>query len=924
MSQINNNEVEHLKKIILKQSTTLGTNVEKTINDYESDLTRIIFRNINDVYQIFYDEEAMFYISRDLEGFYAKYRNLISSISVYDNENEFLGIYINEKDEFVIDTFSRQRPNELEPKDIIKANKGSYLSYFPFFESNILKGNVVVEINLIKYLTSIFHMYRIEDVQWQWLLNSDGEIIFSSNKDDIEISNVQFIADSIYNESEGIIDHSFTLEDKTYRILSAYYPLSIINHDLGIVFTLNFDHFRKLFLKSNIFRGGINLIIILIGCVLLLLRIIQNARREKTFQSKLIELKMIIENYPTGIMIRDKHGIIKMINRNGQKLLFADKDENLIGKNFDEKFLVSNKYFLESEKSSSFDKDHFIHYLKDGNEIIIYRKDESKLIAGEEYKITALIDVSPLEKSRKQESAANQAKSDFLAEMSHEIRTSMNGIVGMTESLLLGKLTSKQREELEIIGKSTDLLMTIINDILDFSKIEAGKLMLEEIPFSLNEELHISQELFKPLADEKKLKLSVKIKPGVPENIIGDPFRLRQVISNLLSNAIKFTKVGQIRLTVGLMEKYNTGLSLLFIVEDTGIGIQEDKLDKIFKNYEQAGDSTSRKFGGTGLGMTISKQLVEMMNGEIYVESPSSISKDPNQPGAKFSFTMEAHSDEKLEKNVDLSNIKQFNQVTAIILSKQKGETDSIHTALDKFGINFIYREYQDNSIDGIIFHIEKHKNLYQFIIIKDKVDNDGFTLARQLKENKISSNYPIIMISSNDKRGNYKRCKNLGIDYYLIQPYDNHEVLKIFQTMFPSVENVVAQLEQIDKIKSNLSILVADDNIINQRVAQTMFKHLGYEIDIVNNGLEAVGKVDKINYDLIFMDLLMPEKDGFAATREIRNMGKNVTIIAMTGSEEEESREAAFSSGMNDYLTKPVKVEAIKRLIIKWVSEKI
>ncbi len=912
------------KDFLFKQTQLCGSYVEQIINDYENNLNRIIFKHINEIYCVFEDPEAMFDIKRDLEGFYAKYRNLVSSISVYDNQNEFLGLYINEKDDFVVDTFARQRSNELEPRDIIKAKGGEYLSYFPFFENNILKGNVVVEINLNKYISTVFQLYRLEEIQWQWLVNTEGEIVFSNNREEISISGIQFIADSIFNEVEGMAEHTYTMGGETYNILSAYYPLNVINHDLGVVFSLNTGQIATVFLKRNIAIGIFNIVVVLAIVILLLFRIITNTHRERTYQSKLIELKMIIEHFPTGIMVRDKHGIIKMLNRNGQKLLFSDKNEDLIGKNFNEKFLVSNKYLLENDKDSPFDSDHFIHYLREGNEIVIYRKDETKLVAGEEYNITALIDVSPLEKSRKQESAANQAKSDFLAQMSHEIRTPMNGIIGMTENLLLEKLPKSQREELEIIRKSSDLLLTIINDILDFSKIEAGKMMLEEIPFSLSEEFNISMELFKPLAQEKNLKLNIDIKAGVPDQLIGDPFRLRQVISNLLSNAIKFTEEGQVKISVSLIEKYNYGLNLLFSVEDTGVGVEGDKLDKIFGRYNQAGDSTSRKFGGTGLGMTISKQLVEMMNGEIYIESPSSISKNNKFPGTKISFTIEVHSDERIEKEYDYNSIQQFSQVTALILSKKKDKSDQIHSKLDNIGINYKYREYEDATIDGVLYHIEQKKALYQVIIIKDKPDHDGFALAHQLKENKISSRYPIIMISSNDQQGNYKKCKNLQIDYYLIQPYDNHEILKILQKVFPAVENISTQLKRVNKIKTNLNILVADDNIINQRVVQTMFKHLGYEIDVANNGIEAVSKVERNNYDLIFMDLYMPEKDGFSATKDIRAKDKNTTIIAMTAYEESEKREEAFAIGMNDFVTKPVKVEKIKRLLIKWVSETI
>ncbi len=916
-------QVNFQKDFLFEQTQLCGNFVEKAIKDYESDLTRIIFKHINEIYQIFDSPDAMFYISRDLEGFYAKYRNLISSISVYDNQNKFLGLYINERDDFVVDTFARQSANELEPRDIIVAKGGNYLSHFPFFENNVLKGNIVVEINFQKYINTVFQLYRIKNFQWQWLVNTDGEIIFTNNLRKIEISDIQTIADSIFNEVEGITEHVYVEEEQGYRIISAYYPLNVINHDLGIVFTLNKENISQVFLKTNSLIDLINYCVFIGIIILLFVKIVANTREEKGFQSKLIELKMIIEHFPTGIMVRDKNGIIKMINKNGQKLLFSDKDEDLIGKNFNEKFLVSNKYLLESEKDSSYDSEHFIHYLKEGNEVVIYRKDDMKLVAGEEYNITALIDVSPLEKSRKQESAANQAKSDFLAQMSHEIRTSMNGIIGMTENLLLGKLPKSQREDLEIIRKSADLLLIIINDILDFSKIEAGKMMLEEIPFSLSEELKISLELFKHLAEEKNLKMSVEIKPEISDLLIGDPFRLRQVISNLLSNAIKFTSEGQIRVGVDLIEKYNQRVTLLFSVEDTGIGVSPDKRDTIFGQYDQAGDSTSRKFGGTGLGITISKQLVEMMNGEIYVESPSTL-KNNKFPGTKFSFTIEALSDEKLDKEFDHHLINNLPQVTALILSKKKDKTDQIHKTLDSFGINYIYREYTDATIDSVIYHIEQKSGLYQLIIIKDKVDNDGFSLALQLKENKISFKYPIVMISSNDQQGNYKKCKNLLVDYYLIQPYDNHEILKILKETFPSIENISSQLKQVNKIRMNLNILVADDNIINIRVAQTIFKHLGYEIDVANNGLEAVSKAEKNNYDLIFMDLLMPEKDGFSATQDIRKSGKNTTIIAMTAHEGPEKREEAFSSGMNDFMSKPIKVEAIKRLLIKWVSETI
>ncbi len=921
-SKVRKDQVAYQKEILFLQIQKCGSQVEKTLSDYENDLNRIIFKHINKIYTIFEDRQAMFFIGRDLEGLYAKYRDLVTSISVYDDKDKFLGIYINENDDFVVDTFARQTRNVLEPKDVIKVNSSRYVSYFPYFRDGELEGNIVVEIDLDKYIRNVFELFRIQEIQYQWLVNGEGEMLISNFNTEVEIPDAKQIADSVLLENIGSIEHRIKLENHSYLVLSYYYPLNIINNDLGIVFTMNTRHLINKFVKEyRVFT--IFILIIFLGLFAYLFYVINTLlKKQKKTNSQLLEMKMIFEHFPVGIMVLNKNGVIRMINQTGQDMLFSDTKKDLIGEKFEDHFLISNHYLLEDNHGGAYDSNHFLHFTKEGNEYVIYRKEEEKQIQGEKYLISAFIDVSPLDKSRKQEAAANQAKSDFLARMSHEIRTPMNGIIGMTENLLHEKIDKSVREQVEVIQKSAELLLTIINDILDFSKIEAGKMMLEEIPFSLSEELEITFSLFKPLIDEKDLDLSFEVKGDVPDKLIGDPFRLRQVISNLLSNSVKFTSEGKIALTVSLMERYNNGLSLLFDVEDTGIGIAKDKIEKIFSSYEQAGGSTSRKFGGTGLGMAISKQLVDLMNGEIWIESPSSISDKENHPGTRVSFTIEVHSDEKIEKDYDYSQTTKFSQITALILSKKKDETDNVHRVLDSFGINYKYREYDDQAIDSVIYHIEQNTSLYQLIFLKDKPGYDAFGLALQLKENNISNRFPLVMISSNDKPGNYRKCKSLWIDHYLIQPYDNHEVFKILQQTFLNLEDKNGVLDQINKIRSNLNILIAEDNIINQRVVQSLFKHLGHEVEIAGNGEEAVKMVNENKFDVVFMDIFMPVMDGFTATREIRSSANNVTIIAMTGSEEAEKKDEAFQSGMNDYITKPVKVEAIKHLLIKWFSE--
>ena len=923
-NRVKNGQVSYQKEILHTQVQKCGAHIENTIGDYESDLNRIIYKNINNIYRIFYDQPTMYSIGRDLEGFYAKYRDLITSISVFDEQDQFLGIYINENNDFVIDTFARKNKNELEPREIIKVNKSDYTSYFPYFQEGKLKGNIVVKIDLEKYLLRVFELYKINGLVYQWIINSEAEVVLSNFDQDYEIFELNRIADSIKNEAEGNLEHQLKFDNRSYRVISAFYPLNVINNDFGIVFSMNTGYLLDIFVKKYTILSAV-IFILFAGLIAFLVFLIHKLKKNKSdLSSRLTRLKMILEHFPVGIMVLDKHGIIRMINQTGQRMLFLDKNEDLTGKNFNDQFPVTNKYLLEDSIVSGFDKNHFIHYVREGTEIVIYRKDEVKQIQGEELTISALMDVSPIEKSRKQEAAANQAKSDFLARMSHEIRTPMNGIIGMSENLLTDSLTRPSREKVKIIQKSAELLMNIINDILDISKIEAGKMMLEELPFSLSEELNNTIGLFKPLAEEKELEILVEIDSSVPERLIGDPFRLRQVISNLLSNAIKFTCDGIICLSVELMERYNNSLSLIFKVQDTGIGIAKENLTTIFGSYEQAGGSTSRKYGGTGLGMSISKQLVELMNGEIWIESPSSGSKNKNFPGTTVAFTIEAYSDEKIIKNYDFSSIKRFHQITALILSRKKDDSDRIHNVLDSFGVNYNYKVFDDNSMDSIISHIEEKSSLYQLIIIKDKPGHEGFGMALKLKENNISTRFPVILISSNDKQGNYLKCRSLDVDHYLIQPYDTHEVFNILRETFENIEDAKGILDQINKIRSNLKILVAEDNLISQRVVQSLFKHLGHEVDLANNGEEAEIMVKENTYDVVFMDILMPVKDGLTATSEIRKSGNNVTIVAMTGSGEAEKRDLALKTGMNDYITKPVKVEAIKHLLIKWFSETI
>ena len=921
---INRRFVSYLSSSIQQQVNLCGTYMETELEEFENDLNRLLF---DYQFSSFFDDlEELERSKQSMQVFYSKYRDLVTNVFIFDNNKNYFGLYINDRDMFVVDTFPRQRQQLLTPRDKVEHKEGKYLYHYPYFENDQVRGNIIVEVDFDKFAEKIFSFYPIgKTVSWQWVLNAEGEILSRNFPSDYSVDKLSTIADSIDLYSVGLLNHVFSdSAGHRFKVHSAYFPLSIFNQSLGIVFTASQENFNRFFINQNMIVSIMAFILTLTLIVYLLVLIGKRTKSQEKLMMSEIVFRQIIEKFPVGIMILDADNIIRNINSAAQRMLFVDNKESLIGQDFSKQFLVSNKYLLADTNDATASTD-YLHYEKEGIETVIFRVEETTRIGGEKLRLIALIDVSPIERSRKQEVAANRAKSDFLASMSHEIRTPMNGILGMVASLMEGNISGASHEKLKIIKKSSDLLMTIINDILDFSKIEAGKMMLEEIPFLLREEISLVADLFKPLADEKDLSFDIQVPPSVPDKLIGDPFRLRQVISNLVSNAIKFTDKGRILIGAELMENFNGKIQLLFWVEDTGIGIPSDRINSIFGSYTQSQGSISRKFGGTGLGTAISKQLVELMNGEIWVESPSRISSNEDAPGSRFSFTIEVYSNEKIQKEYDFESIRQLNQITVLLLTKEPNpERNTINKLLNQFGINIVTKIYQDSTIDTVIHHLNVKHELYQLIVIADKNHLDGFALASNLKEEGLMDKFPSIMLCNSDQPGNHKISKKLGIDYYLIEPIESKEVFDIIRELFPGLKDHGSVIPILNALPTELSILLVEDNIINQKVAQSIFKNIGYELDLANNGAEAVEKASNKVYDIIFMDLFMPELDGFEATEQLRKNGIKVPIIAMSADAEDKRKADAIQAGMDDFLAKPAKVETVKLLLIKLFSKSV
>jgi signal transduction histidine kinase/CheY-like chemotaxis protein len=910
-------QISFHRSILSGQAEASVGDIEHALMKFENEVNSLLFSNTLLTVNITNDDINQDGL-RSLEMLFINNAELIRNIYIYDVNKNVLNLSFNKKNRLLIDPYITQRQNELHDKESITKSGDSYQYSFPVFNEGQLVANVVFSLDLPGFFQSMFNRNFHDDALWQWVVDSSGKTFFTNAKSAVVLEDSVLLKNNIINERSCFLKQRILFNKQPEQLFSAYAPLRILNNKFGVVFSIRKSFIFDLIINKVIISGIFSSLIMLLFLLIVLGKMGKNLLLEEKTSVELSTFQSIFDNLPVGIMVLDQNHQVKIINQTARDMLLLNKDELVTGKNLTDRFMLLKDYY-DSQDDTSFDTNQFVIYRHEGEEVAVFKKDIPFDISNEDFLLSAFVDVTPIEKARKYEAASNTAKSEFLAKMSHEIRTPMNGIIGMTEALDQENLTTNQKEYVHIVKRSADVLLTLIDDILDFSKIEAGKMQLEEIPFRLREEVKFSVDLFRPIIEEKKIAFSLKINQDVPENIIGDPFRLRQVLSNLISNAVKFTHEGDISVGIELEEEYNNNVTLLFYVEDTGVGIPRNKIESIFNSFTQAEESTSRKYGGSGLGTTIAKQLVTLMHGEIWVQSPSPISIKPNYPGSRFSFTIEVYSNEKILKPLHHEKILQFSQVNTLIITSVSHTKPRLIRLCELEKIHYELFEYDSNQLDELDRKLAENTGSYHMLIILDEPGMNGLLLAKKLKEAKLTDLFLIFLISSNHKSENFVQSKRFGIDYYFPEPFEQSDLIQCLYESFPYVEKVATDI--VRSIRSDLIILVAEDNEINIRVAQTIFSNLGYKIDIAKNGNEAIEKVKTKAYDIVFMDLVMPERDGIQTTVEIRGIGYQMPIVAMTATASTNSKSKAISSGMNDYIVKPIKSESIRNILIKWFA---
>ncbi|MGH2620005.1 MAG: PAS domain S-box protein [Anaerolineales bacterium] len=637
-------------------------------------------------------------------------------------------------------------------------------------------------------------------------------------------------------------------------------------------------------------------------------------RAEVALREQKEYLEAVVQNSPVAIVTIDQQANVVAWNPTAEKL-FGYTAEEAIGHNIDE--LVADRDELRGEA---------VGYNRQaaGGELIRAitkrtRKDGTLLnvevlalpveVEGQQVGIIVIYhDISELIEARQSAEAANEAKSAFLATMSHEIRTPMNAVIGMSGLLLDTVLNDEQREFAEIIRNSGDSLLTIINDILDFSKIEAGKMELESQPFDLRECIESALDLVAPRAAEKGLELAYLLDEKVPQGVLGDVTRLRQILINLLGNAVKFTERGEVVLSV-VAKRRAWAHDLHFSVRDTGVGITEDQIGRLFQSFSQADASTARKHGGTGLGLAISKRLAELMGGRMWAESAPGV-------GSVFHFTAVTQAAELPQIARPNLAAEQPLLVGKRVLIVDDNETNRriLVAQTQSWGMTPLETGSPRQAVDWI----RRGESFDLAILDMHMPEMDGLALAKEIRQHRPSTVLPMVLFTSLGRREADLR----GVDFaaQLTKPIKPSQLFDALIGVFAGAEEPAAAGDGRAKARMDpemgkrhpLRILLAEDNAVNQKLALRLLQGMGYRADVAGNGLEAIQSLERQRYDVVLMDVQMPEMDGLEASREINRRWKpeqRPRIVAMTANAMQGDRELCVAAGMDDYIAKPIRV---------------
>jgi signal transduction histidine kinase/CheY-like chemotaxis protein/uncharacterized protein YxeA len=908
-----NKQITYITNLLDRQAQIVGISVDNTNNQFISDLNKIIFSE--DISVFFSNPEQRQGTEEKMKLFFSNYEDLITGLKFYDNNrNEFTLKKDETGSNWLEQNFVLHVQGEIFSREMLIEGSRGYEYYLPVLKGDQPVGNLVASIDYNKYFDGLFSGFVSKNYQWQWVVSDSGAIIFSNYEGKTKYSQVDRIARKIENGAAGNIIHNIVTGGKSRRIISSFYSTQLLQRNIGLVFSSPTDIFQNYIIRNSVIVGA--------GTILLILLIFRYFWKYLKFQQSQIEklkasedtLNKMINEIPAGVVIYNKNReVIKANKAAVQQFGYSDETE-MKGKIYPEPSVTDENNYFSKNLGGTFSPDQFLIIRKEIGELILFRNTIPVKYQGEDADLEMLFDVTMLESARKQAAKANTSKSEFLARMSYEVRTPLNGIIGMSDILIKHKLSAEDKDIVSLLRQSAEVLLNIINDILDFSKIESGKVILDEIPFNLREEIVYCYDLARTNINETQVKFNCSVDENVPDKVIGDPFRFRQILTNLLNHSSENTGQGNINLNCRLIEKTDGLIRLGFELSDTGRSFDKATLKKIFGDYINIDSKVHKDDDGSGFGTILARQLVELMGGEFSAVCPSGMDETK---GTKINFSISVNSNETVDKNLHFENVRTFGNVRTLVITGNQTRDEEILNSLHKLGLTVTVTTYQKSTVNQIKANLNFPEKRYHLVVVLDDLEFNGFEAAKELWENKLTSHFITMLISSKDTKGNLLKCITLGVDHYVVKPFDIKELYDMVKSSFTEIDKLHLPQES-ETGNSNIRILIVEDNKMNQKVLGTMLKSLGYSFDFADDGFAGLIQAKTRRYDVIFMDLIMPEMDGFESARKILEYDDTLLIVAFTADSMPDSKRKAELSGIKEFIPKPVRIDDLKKFFKK------
>ena len=913
-------QLDFQTEILIRQTQLCGNTIIQEGQRFENELNSIPYHD--DFSKLFSNEDIRERGAINLRKLYTGYGKLINKITVFDDHNNVFSLILDLKNNFVSDYYESQHQTPLNDREQLIQRQGKYLSSIPGFDKNgLVRTNIVVDINFTRFVNDVFERFGLENILWQCLITNEGELISTANGDiSIPESDLRRIGSAIREDGEGSLVHTINTGGESTRVVSVYYPVRLVKRDFGIIFSIKTD----LFLRSIIIK-----FIIITICSLMLLTLLLyihfrviNVKSERLQTQKLSEegLLTTVDTLPIGLMLVNPDGEIRLMNKSARQILSRNEVSKKL--NFNELGL--------DDSVRSFDDSIYRRVFGPGSMVRYGHKSSTKYVykitgqTGEaETKIIMLVDVSEFENSRNLNISARQARTELLDSMAEEISLPLKQLQKTISELGDRKSKEKISSLAENLQQSSSLLASLINTTIDFASRDAEKVVTGEIPFFLRPEIDLALQSFR--GNHINTSIITKIRNDVPDKLVGDPFRLRKAIINLVENAIELTGEGRILISAEVLEHHPGHLRLQLSVEDTGKGLPADKINELMTKPDLDENKPGAVLEEFDRRLAIARQHVELMKGQLSVESPSTISTSPDQPGIKYTFSIEVFSRESFKENLVFKDVRLLKEIKCLILSQEKESEYQRLKLFRTLGMNLKYLIYRRDNTESLYALVNEKKSDLHLLIIIDSDTQNGFRIAEELILQGSTENLIMILLCDNPRPENFSRCQNALIDYYIDAGYASDLIFEIMSKHFPGLAPEERnKIPMAEKINPDLSILLAEYNLFNRNVMQDMFKVLGLEIDLAENGQQAVEMAKVKKYDFIFMDLLMPEMNGLQASDEIRKHGLKMPIIALTTVESSDAREAATRAGINDYLIKPASDESLRNILTKSFTQSV